>query len=327
MSFIPIITPTQAGISSRKKANTPVHISRSDDRKPRFLVTISYWLLVAIFTVLILFKTPAVFALSYDDIVAKGEISIAVYRDFPPFSYQRGGKLVGIDVDIAHHIAEQLDVKAHLIEQTADENVDDDLRNAIWKGHYLGGAVADVMLHIPYDRQLALRNDLVVLFGPYLKEEIVAARNIEKLGKDATLALFRFEKIAVELDSMADLYLTGAFGGSIRPNVLHYRTTEEAGLATQNGETAGMMGPRSQVEHSLSSNQERFDIGVIPTPGLIKANWLIGAAVKNTYRQLGYAVEDIIATMVRDGKMASIFKDHNTTYIPPNLEYLTGAGQ
>ncbi len=37
--------------------------------------------------------------------------------------------------------------------------------------------------------------------------------------------------------------------------------------------------------------------------------------------------EDIIATMVRDGKMASIFKDHNTTYIPPNLEYLTGAGQ
>ncbi|MCW8904641.1 substrate-binding periplasmic protein [Sedimenticola sp.] len=269
---------------------------------------------------------PTAQALSYDDIQDKGEIAIAVYRDFPPFSYRRDGKLVGIDIDIAHHIARQLNVRLNLIEQTADENVDDDLRNAIWKGHYLGGAVADVMLHVPYDRELALRNDLVVLFGPYLKEEIIAARNIEKLGRDATLALFRYEKIAVELDSLADLYLSGAFGGSIRANLLHFKTTEEAGQAALRGEAAGLMGPRSQVQYALLAGMDRFDLGKVPTPGLIKADWLIGAAVKNNYRQLGYAVEDIIASMVRDGLMAEIFKRHSIDYVAPSLDYLAGAG-
>jgi ABC-type amino acid transport substrate-binding protein len=283
--------------------------------------------LIAISLLIGLIQAPASIALSYDEIIDKGEISIAVYRDFPPFSYLKEGKLVGIDVDIANHIAQQMNVKANIIQQTADENVDDDLRNTIWKGHYLGGAVADLMLHVPYDRELALRNNLVVLFGPYMKEEIVAARNIKKLGNDATLALFRYEKIAVELDSLADLYLTGVFGGTIRPNVLHFKTNEEAGLATQNGKSAGMMGPRSQVEFALSDKIGAFDIGVIPTPGLIKPHWLIGAAVKNDYRQLGYAVEDILASMVRDGTMDALFQKQGITYTASGLEYFSSTKQ
>lgn len=270
---------------------------------------------------------PTALALSYDDIQDKGEISIAVYRDYPPFSYRKAGTLVGIDIDIAGHIAQQLKVQLKLIEQTADENVDDDLRNAIWKGSMLSGEVADLMLHIPYDRELALRNELVVLFGPYMKDEIVAARNIEKLGRDATLAQFRYEKIAVELDSLADLYLSGAFGGAIRANLLHFKTTEEAAQAVMRDEAAGLMGPRSQVQHSLLPQLASFDLGTVPTPGLIKSDWLIGAAVKNTYRQLGYAVEDILASMVRDGTMAAIFKQHGIDYVPPSLDYLAGAGQ
>ncbi|MCP3668939.1 MAG: amino acid ABC transporter substrate-binding protein [Gammaproteobacteria bacterium] len=266
-------------------------------------------------------------AISYDDIIEKGEISIGVYRDFPPFSYVRDGKLIGIDVDIAHHIARRLNVRLNIIQQTADENVDDDLRNTVWKGHYLGGAVADVMLHIPYDRELALRNELVVLFGPYFKEEIVTARNIEKLGKDATLAYFRYEKIAVELDSLSDLYLSGAFGGAVRPNVLHFRTNGDAGLAALSGDAAGMMGPRSQLEHILLPKISEFDIGIVPTPGLVKSNWLIGAAVKNTYRQLGYAVEEIIATMGRNGEMKKIFLLHGISFTAPNPEYLSGVGE
>ncbi len=266
-------------------------------------------------------------AYSYDDIIGKGVISIAVYRDFPPFSYQKDAHMTGIDVDIARHIADELKVKLNLIQQTADETVDDDLRNAVWKGHYLNKKVADIMLHIPYDRELALRNNLVVIFAPYFKEQIVTARNIEKLGKDANLALFRYEKIAVELDSLADLYLSGAFGGSIRPNILHFRTTEEAGRAVLKGKAAGMMGPRSQIEYSLLEGLTQYDVGVVPTPGLIKTDWLIGVAVKHSYRQLGYAVEDIIATMVRNGIMEKIFKQHNISYMAPSLDYLSGAGQ
>ncbi len=265
-------------------------------------------------------------ALSFDEIIDKGEVNIAVYRDFPPFSYLEAGQLKGIDVEIGRHIALQLGVRANIIQQTADENVDDDLRNAIWKGHYIDKKVVDIMLHIPYDRQLALRNNLAVLFGPYYKEEIVIARNIKKLGKDATISYFRYEKIAVELDSLADHYLSGAFQGTIRPNLLHFRTHEEAGQITLKGEAAGMMGPRSQVEFGLLPGIEQFDVGVIPTPGLKKSSWLIGVAVKSTYRQLSYAVEDIIADMVRDGTMAALFKKHHITYTPPDLKYLFGAG-
>ncbi|WP_205631261.1 substrate-binding periplasmic protein [Candidatus Terasakiella magnetica] len=260
-------------------------------------------------------------AFSFDEIQEKGEISIAVYRDFPPFSYKEKGKLKGVDVDIAKHIAKSLNVRLNLIEQTADENVDDDLRNAIWKGHYLGGQVADIMLHVPYDSLLAKRNDLVVLFGPYYREDMVLARDIKKVGKDATLAVYRFENIGVELDSLADMYLSGAFGGSIREKLLHYTTTYEAAADMIKGKTFGLMGPRSIVEGAIGSHKKAYQIGKVPTPGLSKDNWLIGAAVKNTYRQLGYAVGDILGEMVTSGQIKDIFKAHGLSYSPPPASF------
>lgn len=261
------------------------------------------------------------FALSFDDIMDKGEISIAVYRDFPPFSYRDGDEVKGVDVEIAKVIAQELGVKLNLVEQTADENVDDDLRNAIWKGHYLDKKVADVMLHVPYDRELDLRNELVVLFAPYYREEMVVARDIQKLGKDATLAYFRFEKIAVELDSLADFYLSSAFGGSIRNNILHYPTTHEAAQALISQKAYGLMGPRSVVEGALSSHKQAYDLGKIPTPGLAKDDWLLGLAVKSDYRQLGYGIGDIIAAMVKDGRMKEIFDRFGLTYSAPSESF------
>lgn len=272
-------------------------------------------------TLITLLMSNSVTALSYDHIIEKNEISIAVYRDFPPFSYMKEGKLIGVDVDIANHIAKSMGVRLNLIQQTADENVDDDLRNAIWKGHYLERTVADVMLHVPYDKVLEKRNELVVLFGPYMKEEMVAARHIKTMGKDASLALFRYEKIAVELDSLADLYLSGVFGGSVRANILHFKTQEAAGQAILNGLAPGTMGPRAQVEHSLLKHISEYDVGVVPTPGLVKSNWLIGAAIKTNYRQLGYAVGDIIGNLVRSGEMATIFSNHGITHSAPSADF------
>ena len=42
-----------------------------------------------------------------------------------------------------------------------DENMNDDLRNMVWKGHYLGYGPADVMLHVPVDNRLMAENDKV----------------------------------------------------------------------------------------------------------------------------------------------------------------------
>ncbi|MGB0747864.1 MAG: substrate-binding periplasmic protein [Magnetospiraceae bacterium] len=271
---------------------------------------------------------PRAVALTFDEIQEKGEIIVAVYRDFPPFSYRdANGTLVGIDVDIAAQIANSLDVRLTVFELTADETVQDDLRNAVWKGHYLGGLVADVMLHVPYDRAFSLQNNQVFFFGAYLEEAIHLTWNPDTVGAKPTLAVFRFEKIGVELDTLADFALTSFNGGMIRENVLHYRTIEEAAQAMRAGEVQAILATRSQLDHAFHADAVKPPVGPVLLSGVAKPKWLIGAAVKHTYRQLGYAVGDILAAMVNDGTMEQIFAKHGITYRPPPDSLLGATAQ
>ncbi len=272
---------------------------------------------------LAVFARP-VLAVSYDDVQARGQLTVAVYRDLYPFSYRENGELIGADVDIAREIAARLKVKANVIEQTADENVEDDLRNAVWKGHYLGGQVADVMLHIPYDRQFALRNEQVFFFGAYFQERIGMVWSPAAVGELPNLAVFRYEKIGVELDTLADFYLVSALGGAIRDKVVHFPDVRELMRALKAGEVAGAAGPLSQMQAGTADRREVYRFGAVPMPGLLKSRWLIGAAVATNFRQLGYAIGDILGAMVKDGSMQEIFMAHGVEYSPPPIE-LTGA--
>ena len=78
----------------------------------------------------------------------RGRLRVAVYNDFPPYA-MAGGK--GIDADIARAIAAKLGVTAEVVGYNADEDMNDDLRNMVWKGHYLGTQPSDVMMHVPVD--------------------------------------------------------------------------------------------------------------------------------------------------------------------------------
>jgi hypothetical protein len=104
-----------------------------------------------------------------------GSIRIAVYRDFFPFSDQMGGRIQGIDLKVGQAVAEKLGLAVDVMELTADESVSDDLRNAVWKGHYLGGGTADVMMHVPVDHSLAEENNQVRILAPYYREELAIA--------------------------------------------------------------------------------------------------------------------------------------------------------
>jgi hypothetical protein len=66
----------------------------------------------------------------------------------------------------------------------ADEDMDDDLRNMVWKGHYLGTQPSDVMMHVPVDSYLQGKNDKVKIFGPYHLETIAVAR-VQRIGRSA----------------------------------------------------------------------------------------------------------------------------------------------
>ncbi len=88
---------------------------------------------------------------------ASGSLRVAVYQDFPPFAEGPRGDLRGLDVDLGAAIAERLGVKVEYMVVNAGHSVDADLRNAIWRGPVVGGAVADLMLHVPVDPRLASR--------------------------------------------------------------------------------------------------------------------------------------------------------------------------
>lgn len=128
----------------------------------------------------------ASFACAADDTVAPptaleslrqcGTLEVAVYAEYPPYSFRdSASEPQGIDVDIARALAQRLKLNLKLRMISAGDSVSDDLRNHLWKGHYLGGGVADVMLHVGYDGDFAKQEDHVTLFAPYFHESLAVA--------------------------------------------------------------------------------------------------------------------------------------------------------
>ena len=174
----------------------------------------------------------------------RGRLRVAVYNDFPPYS-MAGGK--GIDADIARAIAARLGVTAEVVGYNADEDMNDDLRNMVWKGHYLGAQPSDVMMHVPVDEYLARSNDKVRIFGAYHRETLALARNPERIPKAPTgsaavaLEIFTREKIGVETTSLADSFLLSVLNGRLRENVVHFKTVAEATKAMADGRISAVL--------------------------------------------------------------------------------------
>ncbi len=89
----------------------------------------------------------------------------------------------GLDVALAGALAQAMNLKLSLLPFDADENMDDDLRNMVWKGHYLGYGPADVMLQVPVDKTLMDNNPQVVVVAPYMRQTFVLMRDTEQLAQ------------------------------------------------------------------------------------------------------------------------------------------------
>lgn len=256
-----------------------------------------------------------IYGQSLDQIIDRGWILFAVYEDFPPYSYKSGGKLVGVDIDLGHLIAEDLGVEARFHTTAAAENVDADLRNNVIKGAIVGGRVSNVMLHVPYNRELACRNEQVVLTGQYYNEALAIAYSKETYPDGGPVPLyFRFDKVGVENDSIADFYLSSMLNGQMIPNIIRFTTPKAAMEALHAGEVAAVMGAKAQLEHGLT---DRSAIHQPPLPGLALGEWTIGVAVRHNWRPLSYTVDDIIRAAVSDGRMARIFSQHGLSFNEP----------
>lgn len=274
-----------------------------------------------------LFSTATI-ARSYDDIIDSNEIFIALYRDFVPFSYQENGQAKGIDVELAQKIAQKLGVKLQFRWITADENVEGDLRNNLWKGHYLKRTVADLMLRVPYDKKYAqLRDDIgelvheqVHMFAPYHTESWKVVFNNKKIEDVSTVAVFQYHDIGVEVDSIPQFYLMSAFNGRMSSKTKQFNSIPLAISAMVTGHIDAVMGLRSQISHyqqQLASSNYQLATNAFPNIG--KQQWDIGMAVKSDYRQLGYVIADLVQAMILSGEIKTIFDKYHVTYQIPAL--------
>jgi len=253
---------------------------------------------------------------SFSDVQEKGYLRIAVYKNYSPFSFRDKGKLRGIEVDLGKLLAEKLGVDPLIWAIGADENMQDDLRNTVWKGHYLGGGTADVMLHVPVNKKFAEDNDRVIIGNAYFKEQIVAARH-NSHASIPLIKLFTSEKIGVELDSLPDFYLVGAHGGRFRQNVLHYGSVEEAVKAMVDGEVRSVVAPRSQIEAALSGLRDEYAFNNVTMPRSYQAQWVVGMAVKQGRTDLMLRLNQALEDLKASGELTSLFKKYNISYTKP----------
>ena len=252
---------------------------------------------------------------SLDDIQEQGWMLFAIYEDFAPYSYNKNGELSGVDVDVARLIAKELGVEARFYKTRADENVDADLRNNIWKGRLIGGPIANVMMRIPYNRELACRNEQVVLNGQYHNEKIGIAYSKKNYPDGGPVpAYFRFDTVGVENDTISDFYLAGIGGGQLVPKMKRYKNYSDAMAALEDGSVKAVMGPLAELEDGLGGD---LTTHTPPLPGLARAEWTLGIAVRHNWRPLSYAVDDAIRAAVEDGRMKAIFAAHGLSYTAP----------
>ncbi len=244
-----------------------------------------------------------------------GVLRVGLYADNRPWSWEEGGMPRGIDVDLARAIAEALGVKSDIALVPAGEEVSDDLRNIVWRGGLLGFRRCDLMLHVPFDMQFAAQEDEVVFVAPYYREEFTALCSSQTRDCDMPPQRFVGSKVGAELDSIPDFYLLGSFGGILRGDVEHYPTGHAAALAVHDSEVEMAVATRAQIEASVA---DRADSGAklrkSPLPLMPSSGWDIGMAVREDSRSLGFAVEEIVAAMAADGRMAALFARHGVTW-------------
>ncbi len=268
---------------------------------------------LAFATLLLICLSPVQADEQMDTIRKRGRLQVAVYNNFPPYS--DAGK--GIDVELGQALAAKLGLQAEIIGFMADENMSDDLRNMVWKGHYLRGNPADVMMRIPVDAEFAKANDKVRIFAPYHHEVMGMARVAKRIpapSGSAAIALevFTREKIGVEVDTLAASFLGSVLHGRLRSNVVHFRSIKEAAKALDEDSISAIMAPLGELDGALAGDT-RFAIDEAKLGELSPKSWPIGMAVKADADNLGAALSGALSELQKDGTVAAIFKRHGVT--------------
>lgn len=274
---------------------------------------------VAVAWLAMVFAAPAanVQARPLDEVIAEKSLKVILYEDNRPFSWTDGDVVKGIDVDLARALAKELGVKADVILRMQSERADGDVRSNVIRGPLTGGGTGDVMLHLPFDDDFAAKFKEAVFVNPYFEERIVLAINPKRIPADANFEIFKKEKIGVKLATVADYFLMGFEDGALVNNISHYVRDPVGVKEFVDGETAAILGVRSETEGLLHDSGVTATIVEPDMTGIIRKSWVVGMAVNDKSRDLGEALGKALEKLKSSGELAKIFATYGVTYVVP----------
>jgi len=240
----------------------------------------------------------------------RGSLIVGIYNDMPPFHV--AGR--GIDAELAQLLADSLGVRLSLLPFNADENMNDDLRNLVWKGHYLGFGPADVLMHVPVDRPLMEATPQVTIFAPYYRERVMMARDLARLPQLDAMSQLTQQTVAVPGQTLAGWLLIGADGGAYRERLsTQWKDGTECARALQRGEVSVAAGMASELE-SVLRGDARYAIEPMPSPRAPREGWATGLAVKKDATDLAPALQAAMNQLSESGRLREVFARHNVAW-------------
>jgi ABC-type amino acid transport substrate-binding protein len=250
-----------------------------------------------------------------DAVKSAGVLRVTVYRDYRPWSWQEEGRLKGIDVEIGAALAKALGCRADYLVLRSDDDLNDDLRNGVWRGSILGEAPGDVMLHVPNDPRVEEANDKIKLFGVYHTEGYAMAVDPAKAEAAKDFSLFEREKVAVDLGTLADIILLSVRDHKLIDNVVHVRGAGKAAQAFEKGDVVAFYGESALVEHLAHTSSRPASI-IHPEHKLAKTI-VIGGAVKADSVDLADELERQMAVLSSSGELKKIFAGYGVAWRQP----------
>lgn len=240
----------------------------------------------------------------------RGKLIVAVYNTMPPFHADGAG----IDVQIAEQLALSLGVTLSLMPFNAGENMEDDLRNMVWKGHYLGFGPADVLLHVPVDKPLMDSQKQALIFAPYFKETVALAYDVERVQKLDSLSDLKDYKVAVAGQTLAGWLLIGSDEGAYRDQLItHMDDGVAAARMLLAGDVPVAAGNASEL-HSVLKGNKKYRVIPMPIPRAPRNGWAVGMAVKKSATDLAAALQSTVNDMARDQRLFNIFAGHGVPW-------------
>jgi len=251
-------------------------------------------------------------AADLEKIKQRGELKVGVYLDNFPFS----DKDMGIDIDIAKAIAAKLGLKAGILPFPAGENLNDDLRNMVWKGHYLGYGPADILMHVPVDKELMARNDKVEIFAPYYRDSLRIAINKKSVGQWSGLDGLLGKSVGVEKVSLGAWVLMSEESGKYRDTAKIFESVPTMLEQFKAGKLDAIVTFKSQAEAAVMGNND-FEIVPASFQRGPRQGTPVGVSVKRDNLDLARAVQLAMNELVAEGVIKSIFEKHNVAPVSP----------